>query len=135
MTPNGSGDVTPKVEVRHDHSVGMAEELDRVDADDRRAGALLGFAERPRLLRRDREAGFATRHERVGDPLAGRGPLGDGARCPVFEVVGMGDDRQPRRPVLRQRFQGHIRHRPERTARAKRVPPRRSRSRGPDANG
>ena len=100
MPAHGAGEVAPELEVSHDHTVGMAEELDRVDADHRRAGTLFGLAERTRFLGWDREPGFATGHQRVGDPFARRGPLGDRTRRPVLEIIGVGDDRQSRRPVL-----------------------------------
>ena len=101
---DGPGQVAAQRETGLDHTVAVVEELDRVDADVRGAGALLVAPQRSGLVGMHAvDPGLARGREHVADPLALVGPAGDRARGAVLEVVRMGDDRERPLPVLRQR--------------------------------
>ena len=71
-----------------------------------RSGALLRLAQRGRLVGVHAvDAGLAATRQQVGDPLALRGPAGDGGRGPVLDVIGVRGDGEGPLPVLRQRRQ------------------------------
>ena len=107
------GQVAPQRHAVLDEAVDVTlEELDRFDADDPRAGVLLGLAHLRGLVGRHAvDAGLTARHEQVGHPLAGRGPLRDRARHAVLEVVGVRDDAERARPGLGERLHASGRRR------------------------
>ena len=97
----------PQREAVLHHPVGEAQELDGVDTDDAGGLDLLGLADRPALLGSEPvDPGLAAGDHDVDDPLALPGPARDGGRGSELHVVGVGDDRHGRGPVLRQRAEG-----------------------------
>ena len=107
VPPDRGREIAPERQPVLHHAVDVTvEELDRLDADHGRAGALLGLPQRSGLGRRHAvDAGFTARDEQVHDLLARRGPAGDGTGRAVLEVVGVGDDAERARPVVREGLQ------------------------------
>ena len=91
-------------------AVGLAQEVDRVDADDARRLDLLGLADDAALVGRHAvDAGLAAGDHRVADPLALAGPAGDGGCGAELHVVGVRHDAQRALPGLVERLErwGH----------------------------
>ena len=100
-------DVMPQRQPVLDEPVGVTEELDVRDTDDRRARALLRLAYARALVGRQAvDAGLAARDEDVRDLLPLAGPTRDRARGAVLHVVGVGDDRERGDPSLRGAVRG-----------------------------
>ena len=98
-----AGRIAAQGETVFDRAVGVAEELDRVDAD--QAGVSRSSASRRgAACRRDGvDAGLATGGQDVGDLFAGTGPVGDRGGGAVPQVVRVSDDREGTLPVFGQR--------------------------------
>ena len=99
-------DLAPQRHAVLEDAVGLAEELDDVDADDPRRLDLLGLADAAALVGVHRvDAGLAGGDHAVDDLLALAGPARDGGGGAELHVVGVRDDRERAGPVLGQRFE------------------------------
>ncbi len=97
-----SGEIAAKRHTAFDQPIWMREKLDVIDPDDGAARNLLSHAKRPHFGGVHRvDAGLALGDQQITDGLALLGPSRHGAGCSVLHVVGMGDDRQRRRPIFR----------------------------------
>jgi len=101
MPAHRAGDVAPQRQAVLEHPVGMVEELDGVDTDDRGRGALFLLAQRPGPFRVEPvDAGLPAGGPAVHAVLALRGPPRDRRGRAVFEIIGVRHDRQRGRPGL-----------------------------------
>ncbi|MEJ7719182.1 MAG: hypothetical protein WKF58_01415 [Ilumatobacteraceae bacterium] len=106
MAPHGGGDVASQRHPILDRPVRVVEVFEHVDTDRVARGTLLCLAHDGGLVRVHRvDAGLSTRHEQVGDRLAGIRPRRDRCGGAVLDVIGMSDDGERRRPVVWQREQ------------------------------
>ena len=108
--PDHRGEVAPQRQAVLDHAVDMTvEELDRLHADDGRAGVLLGLPQWSGLRRgHPVDARLTAGDEEVRHAFAHGGPARDRGGGAVLEVVGVGDDAQRARPVVREGFHRSI---------------------------
>lgn len=108
MPADRRGQVAAERQAGLDDAVPVAgQELDGVDADVGRGGALFGLADGGARGRREAvDAGLTAGDQQVADVAAGLGPFGDGRRGAVFEVVGVGHDGQRPLPVVGHRAEG-----------------------------
>jgi hypothetical protein len=106
VTADHPGDAPAQGQPVVDHAVGVAQELDGVDADDRRAGPLFELAHPSGLLGgHGVDARLAHRRQGVGDGPALAGPAGNRRGGAVLEVVGVGHHTQGPLPVVGKRLE------------------------------
>lgn len=95
-------DVTAQRQAVLDDAVRVAEEV-HVPHADRGPHLFLDAHGAGGLRFHGGDPGLAAAHHGIGDGLAPRGPPGDRAGGPLFQVVGVRDDAQRALPVLRHR--------------------------------